>query len=182
MTTTQVKARRGSKLIVMFLLLVIVGLGLWLGVVGGGTAVSAPKLSNSVPLSAATALSNGQPTLFIFTPMEKCSIQYCLTADSISVQLDDLSALINVVGVPVQALAVHSSETPPSFLFVHWDLYPISTIAEWIPKSELTPYGWGLPNTQLVLVGADGQLIADLGSELNVNRLHEALTELPDTN
>ena len=138
-----------------------------------------PPTPEVVPAtSASVALSNGLPTLMIFIPVEKCEQQYCLSEPIATKQLQDRGfEKLNVVEVPVSAISQMTAEAPPDYLFVHWDLYPVPTIYEWMPRVVLTDHGWGLADTHIVLLSENGEHLLDLGNQLNLDALAKMLQE-----
>jgi len=108
--------------------------------------------------------------------VEKCTIQYCLTADAVSAQLTaDLREQIDVIDVPIYAIASHTADAPPSFLQADWDLYPVAPYADMMPVPELTDFGWSIRDTKMILVSSDGQRSATLHSVLEMDQFDSFL-------
>lgn len=132
-----------------------------------GRANAATTAASREGLSAGAALVNDKPTLFVFFPVEQCTIKYCLTAVSLDQWVTELYGdRINVVEVPVLSGHVHHNGTPPP-LFVDWDIYPVPSFAEWMPEAELTDLGWGLKDSQVVFVSADQDRNHQFGSSVD---------------
>jgi hypothetical protein len=140
--------------------------------------LAAADTPGSKPLSASMALTNDKMTLLVFRPVEKCTIQYCLTADAVSAQLPaNLRQQIDVIDVAVYATAANSQETAPSFLKVDWDLYPATPYAELMPQPELTDFGWSIRDTKMILVSSDGHKSATLHSAQEIDQFDSFLSE-----
>lgn len=120
-------------------------------------------------LSASQALATGEPVLFVFVPYEKCSQQYCLTADVVEKKiLDSLADAFYIVEVPVHSFYIYTVDTPPEFIIADWDLYPTYPQADWMPAAEMTDFGWGISETRLVLVDENREMVYDAAGQLDI--------------
>ena len=180
MTTIHIQKQQIQRVTIIGLLLFGIMLGLtavWLSWTTSGNLTKTQRSAaaetgspDNKPLLASMALMNGKATLFVFRPVEKCTIQYCLTAGAVSAQLPaDLREQVDVIDVPVYAIAADSHDTPPSFLQVDWDLYPTVPYADLIPAPQLTEFGWSIHDTKMILVSSDGQRSAALHSVLELD-------------
>ena len=192
MTTIHIQKQQIQRVTIIGLLLFGIMLGLtavWLSWTTSGnltktqrSAAAETGTPDNKPLLASMALRNGKATLFVFRPVEKCTIQYCLTAGAVSAQLPaDLREQVDVIDVPVYAITEDSHDAPPSFLRVDWDLYPAVPYAELIPAPELTEFGWSIHDTKMVLVSSDGQRSAALHSVMDLDEFDSLQLELPGT-
>ena len=82
---------------------------------------------------------------------------------------------VDVIDVPVYAIASNTQDTPPSFLRVDWDLYPAIPYADMMPAPELTDFGWSIHDTKMILVSSDGQRSATLHSALEIEEFDSFL-------
>jgi len=180
MTTIHIQKQKVQRAAIIGLLLMGIALGVtavWLSWITTDNLTKTQQFVSAEvdtpankPLTASMALSNDKATLLVFQPMEKCAIQYCLTADAVSAQLAaDLHEQIDVIDVPVYAIASNNADTPPSFLRADWDLYPIMPYVEMMPTPELTDFGWSINDTKMILVNRDGQRSAALHSILEID-------------
>lgn len=142
-----------------------------------GRANAATTVTSKKVLSASAALANDKPTLFVFSPVEQCTIKYCLTADAVDQWVTKAyEDQINVVEVPVYAAHIYHNGTPPP-LFADWDVYPIPSVAEWEPEAELTDFGWGLTESQVVFVSADQATNYQFGASVDYSILNALLDQ-----
>ena len=139
-------------------------------------AVLAGMQDTTTTSSTLEAIAAQKPILFVFTPVDQCVIQYCLTArlvqTMVATKFDDI---LTVIEVPIFGSYSGTSGTAPSFLIAGWNLYPVEPYIHWLPEAILTPNGWGLPGTKLVLVNAEGILAYDFGSVLDLDVLENIL-------
>ncbi|MDX1401438.1 MAG: hypothetical protein R3245_05915 [Kiloniellales bacterium] len=166
------KKKNNGRVKLRFLALVMIGVGVmlalaslvarhrmdlpatWTQLPHNAPNISSPETGSA--LSASAALATGEPVLFVFVPQEKCSRQYCVTADVVEEHLPDHAQEIHVVEVPVYSLFMYTAGAPPDFIIADWDLYPTGPQKEWMPEATLTEFGWGISDTALVLVGGGG--------------------------
>ena len=167
MTTIHIQEQKVQhvKIIALLLFGIVLGItAIWISATTSGNQIKRQQLAageagiyDNKSLSASIALTNGKATLLVFRPVEKCTIQYCLTADAVFAQLPlDLTEKIDVIDVPVYAIAADTQDTPPAVLRVDWDLYPAVPYKDMIPAPELTGFGWSIHDTQMILVSSDG--------------------------
>lgn len=136
--------------------------------------------TNAAPIAPAEAA----PTLYVFFPLESCAVKYCVTADALERQIARLTdAPVDIVQIPVYGAHVYTNGTPPP-LFIDWTAHPSLLEAEWLPPAELTDYGWGLADAEVVLVSADTATVYQLGDDIDwaqLSRLLIASAEAPSS-
>lgn len=118
--------------------------------------------SNQKWLSPGAAMTNGKPTLLLFTPYEMCQIRYCpqpqLVAEPLAQQTGDG---VNFVPVTVYAVpATAASPVVPGYHMDNWDLYPVPPYDAWLPDAQETPFGLGLPAPVYTLVNSEGTVVS----------------------
>ena len=125
------------------------------------TEVDAPA-SRQVWLSPAAAMSNGKPTLLLFTPYEMCQIRYCPQPEFVAERLaEEAGEGVNFVPVTVYAIpAADAGAVAPAYRLENWDLYPVPPYDTWLPPAEETQFGLGLQAPVFTLVDSRGALVS----------------------
>lgn len=111
----------------------------------------------SATMSLSLALGENRPMVIVFTPVEQCRIQYCVTADLVAERLGDQE--INVVAAPVYAVPMQSDAASPTYPMIDWGVYMVEPFASWLPEFTEGIFGYGLDATAVALVNANGQVV-----------------------
>lgn len=112
-------------------------------------------------MSPADALTNGKPTLLFFQPYELCQSRYCrnpaLLADELQAGYQDG---VNFVYVTTYAMPDYDGPEPyPQLLYHNWDLYPVGSYSEWLPKPTMTENGLSLEAPVVLLIDSSGNRV-----------------------
>ena len=117
-------------------------------------------------MDLATALSNGKPTLILFTPVELCQIRYCLQPSLVMERLAQQYAdQINFVEAPVYAV---DRPDKPRFPVVDLGVYLVEPYAHWVPEMVQTQFGWSIDAPSVVLVDQNGVILVRGGEFFDV--------------
>lgn len=120
---------------------------------GMGDVASGPNI-----VSISHALYDDRPKVIVFMPVEQCAIQYCLTAEVLAQRFAGHG--VNIVEAPVYAVPIEGRTGDRVYPIIDWGVYLVEPVVDWLPGFAEGEFGYGLQTTALVLIDADGQIVA----------------------
>ena len=108
-------------------------------------------------MSLSNALGESLPMVIVFTPVEQCRIQYCVTGELVAQRLGDQP--INVVAAPVYAVSMQSDAADPIYPMIDWGVYVVEPFASWLPEFTEGVFGYGLDATAVALIDVNGEVV-----------------------